>query len=156
MSNFRKTIDRALPAEPGLFDNPSVGEQQGAFEQTSLVKAAMSKAIRHSPYKRLEIAFRFSTYLGAVITEDLLNQMTSSKPEYQLKASQQVAFCLAVGNWILLDDILGSQEKRIMDSRDELAVRLADAVRRKHQAEREVWQAEANIREAERELERKR
>lgn len=145
MSISRKKIERDPSAEPGLFDIDSPEGREGSLDHTALVKALMSEAIRRSPYKRFDIAYRFSCYLSHPVTEDMLNQLTSSKPEYQLKASQAVAFCVAVGNWILFDGLLKTQRRALLDPKDEPAIRLADAIRKKAEAEQELLRAQRDL-----------
>lgn len=146
MSKSRRRFGGDPSAQPGLFDSHELTEEAGAYDDTMLVKAAMSEAIRRSPYKRLEIAFRLSTFLGTTITEDLLNQITSSKPEYRLKTDQLAGFCRAVGNTIVIEELLKKLDRCLLDPADETAIRLGRAVRAKQEAEREILEAQRDLR----------
>lgn len=143
MSKAKQKNGAAVSGEPGLFD--MTDGEPGTLDQLSLVKAAMSESIHRSPYKRLEIAFRLSTFLGYIVTEDLLNQMTSSKPEYQLKVGQLNAFCRAVGNLIVYERLLESEGRRVLDPKDAPALKLAAAIRKRRDAEREIHEAEGAL-----------
>ncbi|MBI2882881.1 MAG: hypothetical protein HYY11_03075 [Candidatus Methylomirabilis oxyfera] len=146
MSKSRRRFGVDPSVQPGLFDTHELTEEAGAYDDMTLVKAAMAEAIRQSRYKRLEVAFRLSTFLGTTITEDLLNQLTSSKPEYRLKADQLAGFCRAVGNTIVVEELLKKLDRTLLDPADETAIRLGRAVRAKQEAEREILEAQRDLR----------
>lgn len=146
MSKSRRRFGSDPSAQPGLFDSLELTEEAGAYDDTMLVKTAMSEAIRQSRFKRLEIAFRLSTFLGTTTTEDILNQLTSSKPEYRLKADQVNAFCMAVGNTVLYERLVERIDRCLLDPADETAIRLGRAVRAKQEAEREILEAQRDLR----------
>lgn len=143
MSRSRRKFVVDQSAQPTLFDIADI--EPGSLDETSIVKAAMSEAIRKSPYKRLEIAFRMSTYLGYVVTEPVLDQLTSSKEEWQLKAGQINAFCRSVGNLVLYERLLESEGRRLLEPDDEAALRLGRAVQRKQDAERDILEAQRDL-----------
>ena len=98
--------------------------------QDSDLRTLLSKLIRQSPKKRLQIAEEMTERTGQKISEDMLNDWTSEcHKAARFPAAFIMAFCEVMDSDVLQRHVMGARLRGIIDFRDEQVAWLAGSLR---------------------------
>jgi hypothetical protein len=116
MAGSQPKLDSAGSKQMDLFDitagneaifQPRREPKPGSLGIGPSVKELLSTALKGVAYKRWEIAGRMSEYVGAEITESMLNSWTAeSKEQHRFPLEYLPAFCWATGCYDLADMVV--------------------------------------------------
>jgi hypothetical protein len=91
----------------------------GSCDDDAVVRGLITDSIKRSAKSREEIAELMSQFTGQKITLRMLNAYTAEAAErHRFPLSFARAFCVAVGDWLLLNFIAERAGFRVIDARD--------------------------------------
>lgn len=149
---FRR-FDGAMPNQLDLFDLEAFRAEEaahggepdpGSLNVSLRVKEGLTSAMKSTVFKRYEIAGRMSEYIGTEITDSMLNSWTAeSKEGHRFPLEYLPAFCLASGNFEVLDMIARACGCKLIRSEETALLELA----RLEQTKRQLVRKEKSIRQ---------
>ena len=147
MARMKRKLDMATEKQMSIFDlledieaKKAQGPEAGSLNMGARVREGLATALKSVPLKRWEVAGRMSEYIGAEITESMLNSWTAdSKEGHRFPLEYIAAFCWATGDYTVMDLVARGCGCHLTKGREVVLLQMArlDDMQRKIEKERE-------------------
>lgn len=147
MAKTKRKIDIGMEKQMSIFDmledleiKKTQGPEAGSLNMGARIRDGLTNSLKSIPLKRWEVAGRMSDYIGAEITESMLNSWTAdSKEGHRFPLEYMPAFCWATGDYTVMELVARGCGCHLSKGREVLLLKMArlDDMKRKIEREQE-------------------
>lgn len=147
MAKKTRKIDIGMEKQLSIFDmledleeKKAQGPKPGSLNMGAQIRSGLAEALKNVPSKRWEVAGRMSDFVGAEITESMLNSWTAdSKEGHRFPLEYIAAFCWATGDYTVMDMVAHNCGCHLTKGREVVLLQMArlDDMQRRIDKERE-------------------